>query len=74
VREVFTDVKDFADQVNQLKSNIQGTTFGRVVSLSQDVLKHITSGNYQGLAQDVQKGVDIARRGRNNEPKKDNCS
>lgn len=74
VREVFTDVKDFADQVNQLKSNIQGTTVGRVVSLSQDVLKHMASGNYQGLAQDVQRGVDIARRGRNNEPKKDNCS
>jgi hypothetical protein len=74
MREVFTDVKDFADQVNQLKANIQGTTVGRVARLSQDVLKHMASGNYQGLAQDVQKGVDIARKGRNNEPKKDNCS
>ena len=74
MREVFTDVKDFANQVNQLKANIQGTTVGRVTRLSQDVLKHMASGNYQGLAQDVQKGVDIARKGRNNEPKKDNCS
>ena len=74
MREVFTDVKDFANQVNQLKANIQGTTLGRVTRLSQDVVEHLASGNYQGLTQDVQKGVDIVRVRRNNEPKKDNCS
>lgn len=74
VREVFTDVKDFADQVNQLKANVQNTTVGRVVGLSQDLLKHMASGNYQGLAQDVETGVNIVRGRRNNELKKDNCS
>ena len=74
VREVFTDVKDFADQVNQLKANIQGTTVGRAVGLAQNVLKHMASANYQGLAQDVQSGVNIVRGRRNNESKKDNCS
>jgi hypothetical protein len=74
VREVFTDVKDFADQVNQLKSNIQGTTVGRVVGLTESALKNMASGNYEGLAQDVQSGVNIVRGSRNNESKKDNCS
>lgn len=73
-REVFTDVKDFADQVNQLKANIQGTTVGRTVGLAKNLLKHISSANYQGLAQDVQSGVNIVRGSRNNESKKDNCS
>lgn len=74
LKEVFTDVKDFADQVNQLKANVQNTTVGRVVGLSQNLLKHMASGNYQGLAQDVQTGVNIVRGPRNNESKKDNCS
>ena len=74
VTEVFRDVKDFADQVNQLKANIQGTTVGRVVGLSQNLLRNMASGNYQGLAQDIQSGVNVVKGRRNTESKKDNCS
>ena len=72
VREVFTDVKDFTDQVNQLKSNIQGTTVGRVASLAKNLIGHISSGNYQALARDVETGVAIAQ-GRKKQTK-NNCS
>lgn len=74
VKEVFTDVKDFADQVNQLKANIQGTTVGRAVGLVQDVINNVATANYQGLAQNAQSGVNMVKRGKNNESKKDNCS
>jgi hypothetical protein len=72
VREVFTDVKDFTDQVNQLKSNIQGTTVGRVASLAKNLIGHISSGNYQALARDVETGVAISQ-GRKKQTK-NNCS
>ena len=77
VREVFTDVKDFTDQVNQLKSNIQGTTVGRVASLAKNLIGHISSGNYQALARDVETGVAIAQGVKNKGIKKEtknNCS
>lgn len=72
VREVFTDVKDFTDQVNQLKSNIQGTTVGRIAGLAKNLIGHISSGNYQALAGDVETGVAIAQ-GRKKQTQK-NCS
>ena len=62
VREVFTDVKDFSDQINQLKSNIQGTTVGTVASLAKNLIGHISSGNFQAIANDVGTGVAIAQR------------
>jgi|14BtaG_2_1085337.scaffolds.fasta_scaffold00588_21 hypothetical protein len=65
VREIFTDVKDFSDQVNQLKSNIQGTTVGRVASLAKNLIGHISSGNFQAIANDVGTGAAIAQRLRN---------
>ena len=65
VREIFTDVKDFSDQVNQLKSNIQGTTVGRVASLAKNLIGHISSGNFQAIANDVGTGTAIAQRLRN---------
>ena len=65
VREIFTDVKDFSDQINQLKSNIQGTTVGRVASLAKNLIGHISSGNYQALARDVETGVSITQSMRN---------
>lgn len=75
VREVFTDVKDFADQVNQLKSNVMGTTVGQVVGLTQNVLSHVASSDIQGLANDIQKGISIAKGNKNNQPEKgNNCS
>jgi hypothetical protein len=61
VREIFTDVKDFADEINQLKSNIQGTTVGRVANLAKNLIGHVSSGNYAGLAKDVQSGVSIVQ-------------
>lgn len=71
-REIFTDVKDFTDQVNQLKSNIQGTTVGRIAGLAKNLIGHISSGNYQALAGDVETGVAIAQ-GRKKQTQK-NCS
>lgn len=65
VREIFTDVKDFSDQVNLLKSNIQGTTVGRVTNLARNLIGHISSGNFQAIAGDVGTGVAIAKRLKN---------
>jgi len=65
VREIFTDVKDFSDQINQLKSNIQGTTVGRVTNLAKNLIGHISSGNFQAIAGDIGTGVAIAKRLKN---------
>lgn len=73
VREVFQDVKDFGDQLNRLKSNVENTTVGRVANLAKNLIGHISSGNIQGIAGDVERGVSIAK-GNKKQTKKNNCN
>lgn len=79
-KELFTDVKDFTDQVNQLKSNVENTTVGRVARLAKDVVGHISSANLQGIVNDVEKARSLIKGNRNGNTtvKKDsgnsNCS
>lgn len=76
-REIIEDTKDFVNQVNELKDNIQNTTVGKVFNLSKNVLKNIATQNYQGLINNAQSVHSLVQgRGssaQNNSSNSDKC-
>lgn len=77
VSEIFSDVKDFNKQVNQLKANVMSTTLGGIYTIGKAIVGNIASGDVQGLAENAVDTVNFVKTGQNPRAKKksnNNCA